>query len=86
MRPYIRVVTLLKQSDPELKYQVFLRLNTGGEPLKMRKNRNVAFRGPLNDLIYDLAEDEFLHFQLKIKDKRSPNYRNMLDAEFVLRL
>ena len=30
IRPYIRVVTLLKQSDPELKYEVFTRLNTGG--------------------------------------------------------
>jgi hypothetical protein len=85
VRPYIRVVTLLRQSDPELKYQVFIRLNTGGEPLNAQEIRNVAFRGPLNDLIYELSEDEFLHAQLKIRDPRSPNYRNMLDAEFVLR-
>jgi hypothetical protein len=85
VRPYIRVVTLLKQSDPELKYQVFLRLNTGGEPLNAQEIRNVAFRGPLNDLIYELSADEFLHFQLKIRDPRSPNFRNMLDAEWVLR-
>ena len=37
IRPFIRVITLLKQSDPELKYEVFLRLNTGGEKLKAQE-------------------------------------------------
>src|SRR3954469_20803726 len=32
IRPYVRVVTLLKQSDPALKFEVFTRLNRGGEP------------------------------------------------------
>ncbi|RYZ52576.1 MAG: DUF262 domain-containing protein, partial [Sphingobacteriales bacterium] len=30
IRPYIRVVTLLRQSDPDLKHEVFLRLNKAG--------------------------------------------------------
>lgn len=33
LRPYLRVVTLLKQTDAMLKYEVFLRLNRGGEAL-----------------------------------------------------
>ena len=33
IRPYVRVVTLLKQSDPALKFEVFTRLNRGGEPM-----------------------------------------------------
>ena len=33
IRPYIRVITLLKQSDSLLKYEVFNRLNTGGDKL-----------------------------------------------------
>ena len=33
VRPYVRAVTLLKQSDPQLKYEVFTRLNTGGVKL-----------------------------------------------------
>jgi hypothetical protein len=85
VRPYIRAITLLRQSDPELKYEVFQRLNTGGEPLNAQEIRNVAFRGPLNDLVYRLASAEFLREQLKIRNDRSPSYRNMLDAEFVLR-
>ncbi len=85
VRPYIRAITLLRQSDPNLKYEVFQRLNTGGEPLNAQEIRNVAFRGPLNDLIYRLAEARFLRQQLKIRNDRASSYRNMLDAEFVLR-
>jgi hypothetical protein len=88
IRPYLRVVTLLKQSDPDLKYDVFERLNTGGETLNAQEIRNVAFQGPLNDLIYgELCNAPFLLKQLKItepKDK-SPAYRKMQDAEYVLR-
>jgi hypothetical protein len=85
IRPYVRVVTLLKQSDPNIKYEVFTRLNTGGEPLIPQEIRNVAYRGPLNDLVYALANNDFLKKQLKIKDTSSKPYRMMVDAEFVLR-
>ena len=85
VRPYLRVVTLLKQSDPSLKYEVFTRLNRGGEPLNAQEIRNVAFRGPLNDMIYSLAGDPFLRTQLKIKNDKSPAFSQMNDAEYVLR-
>ncbi len=64
LRP-LRSVTLLKQSDQELKYEVFHRLNTGGEILNAQEIRNVVFRGPLNTLIYELSEDSFLRAQLE---------------------
>lgn len=88
IRPYLRVVTLLKQSDPQLKYDVFERLNTGGERLNPQEIRNVAFRGDLNNLIYgELCKSDFLLQQLKIGKPpgKSPAYRNMRDAEYVLR-
>jgi len=85
IRPYIRVVILLKQSDPELKYEVFTRLNTGGERLLPQEIRNVAFRGPYNDMIFQLAENGFLRQQLKIKNNLSKSYKEMIDAEYVLR-
>jgi hypothetical protein len=85
IRPFLRVVTLLKQSDPELKYEVFTRLNRGGEALNAQEIRNVAFRGPLNDLIYDLAKLDFLRARLKIRDNNSSPFKEMQDAEFVLR-
>ena len=81
----LRTTTLLRQSDPNLKHDVFLRLNTGGEVLNAQEIRNVAYRGPTNDLIYQLAENEFLRRQLKVVSTSSPAYRQMVDAEYVLR-
>jgi len=85
IRPYLRVVTLLKQSDPELKYEVFTRLNTGGEPLDPQEIRNALYRGRFNDLLFKLSELSFFRQQLKIKTLREPNYLSMADVEFVLR-
>jgi len=85
LRPYLRVITLLKQTAPTLKYEVFLRLNVGGESLNNQEIRNVAFRGPLNDLIYELGENRFLRQQLKISGPNSSAYKKMHDAEYVLR-
>jgi hypothetical protein len=85
LRPYLRVVTLLKQTDPLLKFEVFLRLNKGGEALNAQEIRKVAFMGPLSDAIYALADTPFLKAQLKITNDRSSAFRDMADAEFVLR-
>lgn len=84
LRP-LRTVTLLKQSDQELKYEVFHRLNTGGEILNPQEIRNVAYRGPLNDEIYQLADHPFLRQQLKISSAKSSAFQKMTDAEYVLR-
>ncbi|MGM4907808.1 DUF262 domain-containing protein [Tardiphaga sp. 866_E4_N2_1] len=56
LRPFLRVVTLLKQTNVTLKYEVFLRLNRGGESLNAQEIRNVAFRGSMNEAIYALAD------------------------------
>lgn len=85
IRPYVRVVTLLKQSDPDLKYEVFERLNTGGEALFPQEIRNVAYRGPLNDLLFDLSKSGFLRQQLKIVKNTESAYLQMQDVEYVLR-
>lgn len=85
IRPYVRVITLLKQSDPDLKYEVFERLNTGGEALEAQEIRNAAFRGPFNDLLFELSEAPFLRQQLKIEKNTEPTYLQMQDVEYVLR-
>ncbi|MBQ0932081.1 DUF262 domain-containing protein [Ideonella sp. 4Y16] len=85
IRPYVRVVTLLKQSDPTLKFEVFTRLNRGGEPMLPQELRKVAYRGALSDLVFDLSDSQFLREQLKIISSNSPAYKNMEDAEYVLR-
>jgi len=85
VRPYLRVVTLLRQSSPQLKYEVFRRLNEGGEPLNPQELRNVVYHGQMNELIYKISEHPFLLHQMKIRTKKEPPYRQMLNAEIVLR-
>ena len=83
IRPYLRVITLLKQSDSNLKYEVFRRLNTGGDTLLPQELRNVLYRGQLNDLIISLSENSILHQQLKIDEKKKKDnklYREMFDV------
>jgi hypothetical protein len=77
----LRTVTLLKQSDADLKFEIFERLNTGSEPLNDMELRNCVFRGPYNALLKTLAaEPDFRALLgLTVADKR------MRDVEFVLR-
>lgn len=85
IRPYVRVVTLLKQSDPGLKFEVFTRLNRGGEPMLAQELRKVAYRGAFSDIIFSLSDSTFLKDRLKITSENSPAYVQMEDAEYVLR-
>lgn len=85
VRPYLRVITLLKQSHPRLKYEVFIRLNRGGIRLNNQEIRNVAFRGALNDAIYKASDHPLLKSALKIEGPKSSAYQQMQDAEYVLR-
>ena len=85
VRPFVRAVTLLKQSDPDLKYEVFIRLNQEGRPLLAQEIRNAAFRGKFNDLLIKLSESPFLLDQLKISSKKESAYTTMQNIELTLR-
>jgi hypothetical protein len=84
IRPYLRVVTLLRQSDPDLKHEVFLRLNKAGVALNSQEIRNVAFRGAFNDLLFELSEQKYFKEQLR-SQKGTKIYSEMLDVQYVLR-
>lgn len=84
IRPYLRVVTLLKQSDTNLKYEVFLRLNKAGVPLNPQEIRNVAFMGTFNNLLLRLSENADFRKILKASED-SKIYKEMIDIQFVLR-
>jgi hypothetical protein len=85
-RPTLRAIIILRQSDSDLKNEVFHRLNTGGEHLNPQEIRNNAYHGALNNLIMELSESRIFHNALGIKNKyRSAIYQEMRDAEFVLR-
>ena len=85
-RPTLRAIIILRQSDSDVKNEVFHRLNTGGEHLNPQEIRNNAYHGTLNNLIMELSESKPFHNALGIKNKyRSAIYQEMRDAEFVLR-
>lgn len=77
----IRTITFRKESDPNLKFEIFERLNTGSVSLNDQELRNCIYRGPYNQLIRELALDqEFLTLiGISKPDKR------MKDVELVLR-
>lgn len=88
IRATIRAIIILRQSDKDIKYEVFQRLNTGGVRLNAQEIRNSAFPGKLNDRIIALSEGKVFHKMLGIKSKtksKSRLYQEMKDVELVLR-
>ncbi len=86
IRANIRAIIILRQSDKDIKYEVFQRLNTGGVKLNAQEIRNSAFPGILNDQILELSVSRGFHKMLGIKSKtKSKIFQEMKDAELVLR-
>ena len=77
----IRTITILKDSDPDLKFDIFQRLNTGAVALNDMELRNCVYRGPYMELLKDLAQDEAFR---KVLGFKRPDKR-MRDVELVLR-
>lgn len=77
----IRTVTIRRDSDPELKFEIFERLNTGAVPLNEMELRNCVYRGPYMLLLKEMADyNDFMDLVgLKQPGKR------MKDIELVLR-
>jgi len=85
-RPTLRAVIILRQSDEDVKFEVFQRLNSGGVLINPQEIRNSTYPGPLNDMILDLSINKKFHALLGIKVKeKSAIYQEMRDAELVLR-
>lgn len=77
----IRAVVIRKDSHPDLKFEVFERLNCGSVQLKDMELRNCMYRGSYNDMLAELAENDFL---LKIRRAEAPHKR-MDDRQLILR-
>jgi len=77
----LRVIVIQQGSDPDVKFEVFERLNLGAEKLNAQELRNSMYRGRYNDLLKALAEHPKM---LKIMGLQHPHKR-MLDRELILR-
>lgn len=77
----LRCVVITNESHPEIKFDVFERLNTSTMPLTSQELRNCVSRGPLNNLLAELS----LGSQwLAIRGRKAPDKR-LADEEIILR-
>lgn len=79
----IRAIVILNESDEEIKYEVFERLNLGSIQLTAQEIRNNTLRGAFNDLLKDLAENALFKKMLNLRLKSDDN--NMAREELILR-
>ena len=77
----IRCIIVKRESDPDIKFEIFERLNTGSVKLNDQELRNCIYRGTFNKLLRDLAEDPDW---LRLLGRSRPDNR-MTDREMILR-
>lgn len=77
----LRIIVISHDSNEEIKYDVFMRLNRGSVKLNEQELRNCLYRGKFNELLKELSENrQFLNL-LKLNE---PHIR-MMDCELILR-
>ena len=78
----IRSITIDVANNPDLRYEVFERLNRGSMALNEQELRNCVYRGPFNDLLETLEND---HAWRRVKggDKPEPRFK---EREIILRI
>jgi Protein of unknown function DUF262 len=77
----VRCIVITNESHPEVKFEVFERLNTNTVPLNSQELRNCVYRGRLNEYLKDASE---MKDWLEILGRKSPDKR-LRDEELVLR-
>ncbi len=77
----LRIILIFKESHPDIKYEIFMRLNRGSIRLNEQELRNCLYRGTFNDLLHELREEPLV---LKLLGLKEPHKR-MNDAELLLR-
>ena len=78
----LRAIVIGRQSHPNMKFEVFERLNTGGIALNAQELRNSLYRGSFNDTLRSLAR-KCEPFRAVIGGTRPR--RRMVDEELILR-
>lgn len=77
----LQIIKISKESHPDVKFEIFERLNTGSVSLSDQEIRNCIYRGEFNDLLMELANYPLFQKMLGI----SSSATRMQDVELVLR-
>ncbi len=78
----IRVNVIKKDSDKDIKYDIFMRLNRGAVTLNYQELRNCMYRGQLNDAAKELCIENKDFLSILKQKKPHPRF---LDVEFIIR-
>ena len=77
----LRIILVFKESHPDIKYEIFIRLNRGSIRLTDQELRNCLYRGKFNELLKRLRENtKFLEMM-----GLSAPHKRMNDAGLILR-
>jgi Protein of unknown function DUF262 len=81
----IHSIIIKKESNPDIKFEIFERLNTGSTKLNEDEIRNTVYRGKYIDLLTELSENDGFHVLVR-KDnfKKRMIYRGMILRFFAL--
>ncbi|MDP8212120.1 MAG: DUF262 domain-containing protein [Candidatus Zapsychrus exili] len=77
----LRIILIFKESNPEIKYDIFMRLNKSSIQLNDQELRNCLYRGEFNDLLKNLALNSNFLAMLRLKKP----HKRMRDSEMILR-
>jgi len=77
----IHTILIKKESQKDIRFEIFERLNTGSVKLNDQELRNCMFRGSYNDFLNELSHDKDF---LELMGLKEPHDR-MLDRELILR-
>lgn len=77
----LRIIVISHDSHPEIKYDVFMRLNTGAVKLNDQELRNCLYRGKLNEKVKEITSKRNI---LELFNLEEPHKR-MIDCELILR-
>jgi len=77
----LRTILISIDSHPNMKFEIYERLNTGSISLNAQELRNSIYRGPFNDLLHELANLPSFRTLVGTKLPR----KRMVDEEAILR-
>lgn len=79
----LRIIEIQKDTDPNVKFEIFERLNVGSVKLNDQELRNCIYRGKYNDLIKELSEDKDLLYILGLDAPQNRMQQNELVLHYL---
>ncbi len=81
----IHSIIIKKESNPDIKFEIFERLNTGSTKLNEDEIRNTVYRGSYIELLSELSENPVFHGLVRKENfKKRMIYRGMILRFFAL--